>query len=133
MIVVDSSVWIDFLNGRNVPHVRRLQAILGADEVILGDLMLCEVLQGLDSERAAREVELLLRRFDIVAMAGEAIAVAAARNFRSLRKRGVTVRKTIDLLIGTWCIENRRPLLHNDSDFRPMARYLGLIEAPMTA
>ena len=133
MIVVDSSVWIDFLNGRNVPHVRRLQAILGTDEVILGDLMLCEVLQGLDSERAAREVEVLLRRFDIVAMAGEAIAVAAARNFRSLRKRGVTVRKTIDLLIGTWCIENRRPLLHNDSDFRPMARYLGLIEAPMTA
>ena len=133
MIVVDSSVWIDFLNGRNVPHVRRPQAILGTDEVILGDLMLCEVLQGLDSERAAREVEVLLRRFDIVAMAGEAIAVAAARNFRSLRKRGVTVRKTIDLLIGTWCIENRRPLLHNDSDFRPMARYLGLIEAPMTA
>ena len=133
MIVVDSSVWIDFLNGRNVPHVRRLQAILGTDEVILGDLMLCEVLQGLDSGRAAREVEVLLRRFDIVAMAGEAIAVAAARNFRSLRKRGVTVRKTIDLLIGTWCIENRRPLLHNDSDFRPMARYLGLIEAPMTA
>ena len=59
--------------------------------------------------------------------------VAAARNFRSLRRRGITVCKTIDLLIGTWCIENRRPLLHNDSDFRPMARYLGLIEAPMTA
>ena len=59
--------------------------------------------------------------------------VAAARNFRSLRRRGITVRKTIDMLIGTWCIENRRPLLHNDSDFRPMARHLGLIEAPMTA
>ncbi len=94
--------------------------------------MLCEVLQGLDSERAARQVEFLLRRFEIVPMAGEAIAVVAARNFRSLRKRGVTVRKTIDLLIGTWCIENRRALLHNDSDFRPMARYLGLIEAPIT-
>ena len=132
MIVVDSSVWIDFLNGRDAAHVRRLRMVLGADEVIVGDLMLCEVLQGLDSERAAQEVEALLRRFEIVPMAGDAIAVAAARNFRSLRKRGITVRKTIDLLIGTWCIENRRPLLHNDSDFRPMARHLGLMEFPMT-
>ena len=132
MIVVDSSVWIDFLNGRNAPHVRRLRAVLGTDEVIVGDLMLCEVLQGLGSERAAREVEALLLRFEIVPMAGKEIAVIAARNFRSLRKRGITVRKTIDLLIGAWCIENRRPLLHNDSDFRPMARHLGLIEAPMT-
>jgi predicted nucleic acid-binding protein len=132
VIVVDSSVWIDFLNGRNAPHVRRLRTVLGADEVIIGDLMLCEVLQGLDSERAALEVEALLRRFEIVPMAGDAIAVAAARNFRSLRRRGITVRKTIDLLIGTWCIENRRPLLHNDGDFRPMARHLGLIELPVT-
>ena len=131
MIVVDSSVWIDFLNGRNAPHVRRLSTVLGADEVIVGDLMLCEVLQGLDSERAAQEVEALLRRFEIVPMAGDALAVAAARNFRSLRRRGITVRKTIDLLIGTWCIENRMPLLHNDSDFRPMARHLGLIELPV--
>ena len=95
--------------------------------------MLCEVLQGLDGEREALEIESLLRRFEVVPMAGDAIAVAAARNFRSLRKRGVTVRKTIDLLIGTWCIENRKPLLHNDSDFRPMARHLGLIEALTTA
>jgi predicted nucleic acid-binding protein len=131
LIVVDSSVWIDFLNGRNVPHVRRLRAVLGTEEIIVGDLMLCEVLQGLESERAARDVEALLRPFTIVSMVGEAIAVAAARNYRRLRTRGITVRKTIDLLIGTWCIENRRPLLHNDRDFRPMARHLGLIEFPM--
>ena len=128
MIVVDSSVWIDFLNGRNAPHVRSLQTILGRDEIIVGDLMLCEVLQGLQTEDAASEVERLLRRFEIVPMAGEALAVLAARNFRYLRKRGVTVRKTIDLLIGAWCIQNRRPLLHNDSDFRPMARHMGLVE-----
>ncbi len=133
MIVVDSSVWIDFLNGRDRPHVRRLRAGLGTDEIVVGDLMLCEVLQGLGGERAPREVEALLRRFEIVSMAGDAIAVVAARNFRSLRRRGVTVRKTIDLLIGTWCIENRRPLLHNDSDFHPMAQHLGLIEVPATA
>ncbi len=128
MIVVDSSVWIDFLNGSNAPHVQRLRTIFGADEIVVGDLMLCEVLQGLESERAAREVEVLLRRFEIVPMAGETVAVAAARNFRFLRRRGITIRKTIDLLIGTWCIENGRALLHNDSDFHPMGRYLGLIE-----
>ncbi|WP_371135889.1 PIN domain nuclease [Reyranella sp.] len=133
MIVVDSSVWIDFLNGHDVPHVRRLHACLGVEEVVVGDLMLCEVLQGLKDERAARSVETLLRRFDIVAMGGAEIAVAAARNVRSLRRRAVTVRTTIDLLIGTWCIENRTALLHNDNDFRPMARHLGLTEVPVAA
>lgn len=130
MIVVDSTVWIDFLTGRNAPHVQHLGALLGTSEIVVGDLMLCEVLQGLESERAARDVERLLRRFDIVSMAGDALAVAAARNFRALRARGITIRKTIDLLIGTWCIENRLPLLHNDRDFHPMARHLGLIEVP---
>jgi predicted nucleic acid-binding protein len=132
VIVVDSSVWIDFLNGRNAPHVQKLRAILGADEVIVGDLMLCEVLQGLANEQAAREVEALLRRFTIVTMGGDGLAVTAARNFRRLRGLGITVRKTIDLLIGTWCIENHRPLLHNDSDYRPMVRHLGLTELPVT-
>lgn len=128
MIVVDSSVWIDFLNGKDAPHVRRLRAALGTEEIIVGDLMLCEVLQGLDGERDARDVEALLRRFQIVPMVGDAIAIAAARNHRTLRRLGITVRKTIDLLIGTWCIENRMALLHNDSDFRPMARHLGLVQ-----
>lgn len=133
MIVVDSSVWIDFLNGRSAPHVAALRTALGKEEIIVGDLTLCEVLQGLASERAAREVETLLRRFEIAPMAGEATAIVAARNFRALRRRGVTIRKTIDLLIGTWCIENRRPLLHHDVDFRPMVRYLGLMEVPPMA
>ncbi len=133
MIVVDSSVWIDFLNGREAPHVKRLQMALGAEEIVVGDLMLCEVLQGLKDERAARDVEALLRRFDIASMAGDEIAVSAACNFRALRRKGVTVRTTIDLLIGTWCIENRTALLHNDNDFRPMAKYLGLIEVPVAA
>jgi predicted nucleic acid-binding protein len=129
VIVVDTSVWIDFLNGKDAPYVRRLRTALGAEEIIVGDLMLCEILQGLDNERDAREVEALLRRFQIVPMVGDAIAIAAARNYRTLRRLGVPVRKTIDLLIGTWCIENRMALLHNDSDFRPMARHLGLVQA----
>jgi predicted nucleic acid-binding protein len=128
VIVVDTSVWIDYLNGRRASHVRRLDALLGTDEIILGDLMLCEILQGLAGERAAREVEARMRAFEIVSMAGETIAIAAARNFRSLRRRGITVRKTIDLFIGTWCIENRLPLLHNDRDFIAMSLHLGLIE-----
>lgn len=128
MIVVDSSVWIDFINGRNALHVQQLRAMLGIEEIIVGDLMLCEVLQGLDSKQAAHRVEALLRRFEIVAMGGESIAIRAARNFRFLRRRGITISKTIDLLIGTWCIENRAPLLHNDGDFHPMARHLGLAE-----
>ena len=76
MIVVDTSVWIDFLNGRNLPHVRQLRAILDSEEIVVGDLMLCEVLQGLDGERTAQQVETLLRRFDIMPMAGEAIALS---------------------------------------------------------
>jgi predicted nucleic acid-binding protein len=130
-MVVDSTVWIDFLNGRNLPHVRYLRRSLDAVEIAIGDLMLCEVLQGLASEREAHEVELLLRRFEIVEMAGEDIAIAAARNYRMLRARGVTIRKTIDLLIGTWCIKHRCPLLHNDRDFHPMALHLGLVEVPV--
>jgi predicted nucleic acid-binding protein len=133
LIVVDSTVWIDFLNGRNAAHVRRLRGLLGVNEIIVGDLMLCEMLQGLDSEPEAREVERWLRRFDIVSMAGDRIAVAAAANYRRLRAVGITVRKTIDLFIGTWCIENRVPLLHNDRDFDPMARHLGLVVVPVGA
>jgi predicted nucleic acid-binding protein len=131
VIVVDSSVWIDFLNGRNARHVRQLRAILGVEEIIVGDLMLCEILQGLVDERQAREVEAFLRRFEIAPMAGDAVAVTAAANFRALRRRGITIRKTIDLLIGTWCIEHATPLLHNDRDFHPMARYLDLVEVQM--
>jgi predicted nucleic acid-binding protein len=131
VIVVDTSVWIDFLNGRNAAHVRKLRSVLGSDEVVVGDLMLCEVLQGLDSETSARQVEALLRRFQVVSMAGDGVAVLAARNFRSLRRLGITISKTIDLLIGTWCIENGAPLLHNDRDFLPLARHLGLIEVSL--
>ena len=83
-------------------------ALLGDENIIVGDLMLCEILQGLESEPSAGEVETLLRNFEIAPVAGEAIAVAAARNCRSLRRRGITIRKTIDLLIGTWCIEKRQ-------------------------
>jgi predicted nucleic acid-binding protein len=110
VIVVGSTIWIDFLNGPSVPHVRRLRALLGSSEIIVGDLMLCEVLQGLESERAARDVERLLRRFDIVPMAGDSTAVAAARNFRALRARR-----------------------HCAQDYRPPDRHMVHREPPPTA
>jgi predicted nucleic acid-binding protein len=128
VIVVDTTVRIDFLSGRNLPHVKRLRRLLGGSEIIIGDLMLCVILHGSANERAARDVEAPLRRFDIVSMAGDAIAAAAARNFRALRSGGVTIRTTIDPLIGTWCTENHVPLLHNDRDFHPVGRDLGLAE-----
>jgi predicted nucleic acid-binding protein len=133
VIVVDTSVWIDLLNGRDKPHVRKFRALLGVEEIVVGDLIVCEILQGLDGEQAARRVAGHLRSFEIAPMVGEKIAVAAARNFRALRRRGITVRRTIDLLIGTWCIENAAALLHNDNDFSVMGRHLGLVEVPVTA
>ena len=99
------------------------------------EFLLSSLILGMASSACAKKVTTgdLKPKVECSAMAGEAIAVSAARNFRSLRRRGITIRKTIDLLIGTWCIENRRPLLHNDSDFKPMAQHLGLMEAPIPA
>jgi predicted nucleic acid-binding protein len=130
VIVADSSIWIAFLNGHDLPGVRRLRLLLGATDIVVGDLMLCEILQGLRNEAEASEVEAFLRQLHIMPMVGDSIAVAAARNDRTLRSKGITIRKTIDLLIGTWCIEQTMPLLHNDRDFAPMVEHLGLVEVP---
>jgi len=126
VILVDSSVWIDFLRGDQTPPAGRLKSLIGQVPLLVGDLILCEVLQGVPTERQALEVEAALRRFDIVAIVSDAVAVRAAANFRALRARGITVRKTIDLLIGSFCILNDHVLLHRDRDFDPMARHLGL-------
>lgn len=126
MIVVDTTVWIGFFRGTRSPEVRRLDAYLGTEEILVGDLILCELLQGCDSEQDAAAVRAALGKLDVVAMVGPSIAEKAAANYRALRRRGVTVRKTIDLLIGTFCIESRFPLLHADRDFLPMSKHLGL-------
>lgn len=129
MIVVDSTVWIDFFNGVLTPQVDRLNDLLGAEPILVGDLILCEVLQGFSSEKDAAGARDALLSFEIESMVGPAIALDAARNYRSLRGRGITVRKTIDLLIGTFCIAHRHHLLHSDRDFEPMTEYLGLMTA----
>jgi predicted nucleic acid-binding protein len=126
LIVVDSSVWIDFFNGKATPQVMKLRDLLGREPLLVGDLILCEILQGARSEAHARTLEKQLRKFDVVPMLNPELAVAAARHYRALRDHGVTVRKTIDLIIATFCIVEGHGLLHADRDFEPMQKYLGL-------
>jgi predicted nucleic acid-binding protein len=126
VVVVDSSVWIDFFNGRRTRETDALDDLLGRREMIVGDLILAEVLQGFRLDRDFRQARRLLHAFPIVSMVGPTLAVRAAENYRRLRRRGVTVRKTIDVLIATYCISRRLPLLHADADFDPMVRHLRL-------
>ena len=126
MILVDSSVWIDYFNGRETRETNAFQNLLGQQEIVVGDLMLTEVLQGFVSDIHYRRAKQLLREFPTVTMLGPEMAIRSADSYRILRKRGVTVRKTIDVMIGTYCIVYSIPLLYSDRDFDPMARYLGL-------
>ena len=126
MILVDRSVWIDLLNNVVTEPVRRLRKLIPTTPLLIGDLILCEVLQGFRTDTQAKLVERSLRRFEIVLLVDPELAVKAAANYRFLRRRGITIRKTIDLLIGTFCIERGHTLLHSDRDFAPMERLLGL-------
>ena len=126
MILVDSSVWIDHLNNVATEPVRRLRELIPSIPLLIGDLIMCEVLQGLRSEREARLVERGLRRFEAVSLLDPELAVQAAANYRLLRSRGHTIRKTIDVIIGTFCIARGHVLLHDDRDFEPMVQFLGL-------
>lgn len=126
MIVVDSTVWIDFFRGSVTRETTMLRSLMGLGVVLVGDLVLAEVLQGFPDERQAEAGRRTLERFAVEPMVGHELAVAAALNHRRLRAQGVTVRRTIDLLIGTFCIERGHALLHHDRDFDPMAARLGL-------
>ncbi|MGK6306750.1 type II toxin-antitoxin system VapC family toxin [Variovorax sp. DT-64] len=126
MILVDSSVWIDYFRGTDSVAADRLDQLLQTEPVAIGDLILAEVLQGFSSERDFAEARKLLTALEVVNLGGEALAIEAARNHRRLRALGFTVRKTIDTLIATWCIENDAPLLHNDRDFDAFEKHLGL-------
>lgn len=129
MILVDSSVWIDYVRGVATPQSDRLDALLGSEPVAIGDLMLAEVLQGFASDRDFEQARAMLTALDVIEIGGQEIAVQAARNFRALRALGVTVRKTIDTLIATRCIHDGLPLLYSDRDFDPFVMHLGLASA----
>jgi hypothetical protein len=133
VIVVDSSVWIDYFRGVATRQSDRLDALLGVEPIAIGDLMLVEVLQGFDSDRDFERGLQLLRSATLIDIAGEDIAIQAARNFRTLRGLGVTVRKTIDTLIATRCIADRHQLLYSDRDFEPFVQHLGLLPVLLEA
>jgi predicted nucleic acid-binding protein len=126
MILVDSSVWIDYFNGINSPQTDWLDSALGKEIIIVGDLILAEVLQGFQRDRDFQKAKELLSHFKLMQMLGRKLAIKSAENYRFLRKRGVTVRKTIDIMIGTFCIHHDIFLLHDDQDFDPISEHLGL-------
>jgi predicted nucleic acid-binding protein len=126
VILVDSSVWIDHLRDAVTGPVLHLRSLISGEELLVGDLILCEVLLGLRTDAEARLVEDALREFEIAPLVDAELAVKAAANYRFLRRRGITMRKTTDLLIGTFCIERGHTLLHSDRDFAPMESFLGL-------
>ncbi len=129
MIVVDSSVWIDYFTGKATPETDKLDSILGDEPIVIGDLILAEVLQGFRTERDFRKAKDLLTSLTVVNMVGSTIAMRSASNFRTLRKKGATIRKTIDAIIATYCIEHNLPLLHADKDFQPFHKHLKLKNA----
>ena len=129
MILVDSSVWIDYFRGAQNPQTEKLDGLLSSELVAVGDLILTEVLQGFGSERDFNEARRLLTSLRIVELGGQDVAIQAARNFRILRGQGITIRKTIDAIIATRCIESGFILLYSDRDFDPFVQHLGLRSA----
>lgn len=129
MILVDSSVWIDFLQKRETPETDLLKQVRLTRRLATADLVLAEVLQGSRTEQVADATERMLTAVKIIVVSDREIAVAAARNYRALRSKGVTVRKMIDTLIATRCIRDRIPLLYSDRDFDPFVHHLGLTSA----
>jgi predicted nucleic acid-binding protein len=126
VILVDSSVWVDYFRGTLTRQTDALDAMLVSEPVVIGDLILTEVLQGFRSNRDFNRVKKLLTSLIVIDLGGQAMAIQAARNFRALRSLGVTIRKTIDTVIATRCIEDNYHLLYSDRDFDPFVVHLGL-------
>ena len=126
MILVDTSVWIDYFNGIKNKQTESLDQILSEQSVLVGDIILTEVLQGFDSDKEFRLAKQAFEPLDCIHLGGKSLAIKAASNFRFLRSKGLTIRKTVDMLVGSWCIEHEMELLHNDKDFDQIATQLPL-------
>ena len=129
MILVDSSVWVDYFRGATTAQTEKLDSLLGREPLVIGDLILAEILQGFTSDKDFKAALRLLDSLEVVDLGGREIAIKAAKNFRALRALGITVRKTIDTVIATRCIESGYTLLHCDRDFEPFVTHLGLRSA----
>lgn len=132
MILVDSSVWIDYFSGNGSPETDFLDGVLGVSAVAIGDLILTEVLQGFRHDNDYKTAKRLLEELTLFELLGKKMAVKSADNFRKLRKKGLTVRKTADVIIASFCIEHNLPLLFSDKDFKPFVDHLGLRDAIYT-
>ncbi|MFT4099739.1 MAG: PIN domain nuclease [Burkholderiaceae bacterium] len=126
MILVDSSVWIDYFRGNPTAQAKLLDGLLDSQRLAIGDLLLTEVLQGCKFGKEFGEVRRLLSRLDLIVLGGEDVAIQAAKNYRKLRRLGVTVRGTIDIVLATRCIVSGHSLLHSDRDFDAFEEHLGL-------
>ena len=126
MIFLDSTVLIDYFNGKNNWQVEILDSLLGKELVVIGDYVLTEVLQGFKNDKDFQKAKAILSAFPCLEIGGKEMAIQSAKNYRLLRKKGVTVRKTIDTMIATFCLKNKYTLLHNDKDFEPFEKYLKL-------
>lgn len=126
MILVDSSVWIDYFRGTPTPQAELLDTLLGNEPLMVGDIILTEVLQGFGSEKDFNKAKRLLTSLEVIDLVNQEIAIQAARNFRTLRAKGITIRKTIDTLIATRCIHDGFKLLYSDRDFDPFVHHLDL-------
>ena len=129
MILVDSSVWIAYFNGVETPQTDRLDALLGQEPIAVGDLILTEVLQGFREDRDYRTAKSLLSDLTLLELLSVERAIRAADTYRALRKQGITIRKTADVIIASYCIDEKIPLLYEDKDFDPMVAKLGLRSA----
>lgn len=126
--MVDSSVWIDYFRGADTPESERLDVALGSHPVLIGDLILTEVLQGFRNDRDFHIARALFEDLTVLPLLGKNMALKSAENFRALRKKGITVRKTADVIIASYCIANGLPLLFSDRDFDPFVAHLSLIQ-----
>jgi len=126
MILVDTSVWVDYFNGIVNIYTDWLDSALGREPIVIGDLIITEILQGFQNDRDFRTAQSLLENIPFMEMLGKELAIKSAIYYRHLRRKGVTVRKTIDVMIGTFCIHHGIALLHNDRDFDPMEKHLKL-------
>ena len=126
MILVDSSVWIAYFNGSNTWQAEVLDYLLNREPLLIGDLILTEVLQGFKFDKDFKKVTEFMKLLQFCNLCGYDNSIKSAQNYRKLRKKGLTVRKTIDIIIGTYCIENKVLLLHDDQDFIPMEKHLEL-------
>ncbi|MGK7892769.1 MAG: PIN domain nuclease [Xenococcus sp. (in: cyanobacteria)] len=133
MIMVDSSIWIDYFNGRDTTQTTELDSLLGVKPIAIGDIILTEVLQGFRNDEDYKIAYSLLMSLTIFELWGEKMALKSADNYRLLRKRGITIRKTTDVIIASFCIENNLPLLFSDKDFLPFVKHLKLVSVcPIT-